>query len=58
MRPQLNQGLRSRGPRQQNPNIVGGDVVHTNPYAALEKVVSTFMNTLAHKEQVLTKGVK
>ena len=58
VRPQLNQGLRSRGARQQNPNIGGGDVVHTNPYAALEQVVSTFMNTLAHKEQVLTKGVK
>ena len=58
VRPQLNQGLRSRGARQQNPNIGGEDVVHTNPYAALEQVVSTFMNTLAHKEQVLTKGVK
>ena len=58
VQPQLNQGLRTRGARQQNPNICGGDVVHTHPYAALEQVVSTFMNTLAHKEQVLTKGVK
>ena len=58
MRPQLNQGLHSRGGRQQNPIIGGGDIVHTNPYADLEQVVSTFMNTLAHKEQVLTKGVK
>ena len=58
VRPQFNQGLRSRGARKQNPIIGEGDVVHKNPYAALEQVVSTFMNTLAHKEQVLTKGVK
>ena len=58
VRPQLNQGLRSRGARQQNPNIGGGDVVHENPDADLEQVVSTFMHTLAHKEQVLNKVVK
>ena len=44
--------------RKQNPIIGEGDVVHKNPYAALEQAVSTFMNTLAYKEQVLTKGVK
>ena len=26
-----------------------------NPYAALEQVVSTFMNIVAHKEQFLPK---
>ena len=58
MRPQFNQGLRSRRARKQNPIIGEGDVVHKNPYATLQQVVSTFMNTLAHKEQVLTKCVK
>ena len=58
VRPQFNQRLHSRRARKQNPIIGEGDVVHTNPYAALEQVVRTFMNTLAHKERVLTKGVK
>ena len=51
------QGLRTCGARQQNSIIGGGDVVHTNPYATLEQIVSTFMNTLSHKEQILTKAV-
>ena len=57
VRPQFNQGLCSHGTRKKNPIISGGDVVHTNPYATLEQGVSTFINTLAYKEQVLTKDV-
>ena len=34
------------------------EMQHTNPYTAREQKVTTFMNTLAHKERVLTKGVK
>ena len=58
VQPQFNQGFCTHGPRRQISVSNGGDVVHTNPYAALEQVVRTFMNTLAHKERVLTKGVK
>ena len=57
MRPQFNQGLGTHGARQQNSRI-GGDEVHKNPYVVLEQTVNIFMHTLAHKEQVLTKGVK
>ena len=50
MRSQFNQGLHTHGTREQNSMIGGGDVVHENPDADLEQVVSTFMHTLAHKE--------
>ena len=55
--PQFKQGLCTCGARQQNSIIGGQYAIHTNPYATLEQVVSTFMITLAHKQQILTKDV-
>ena len=54
----MNQGRCTRGARQQNSMIGGGDVVHTNPYATLQQAYTTFMLALGHKKQVLTKGAK
>ena len=54
LQPQFNQELRTSAARQQNSIIGRHNAIHTNPYLSLEKVVSTFMNTLAHKDQILT----
>ena len=49
VQPQFNQELRTSLARQQNSIIGRKNEVHTNPYLSLEEVVSTFINTLAHK---------
>ena len=53
MRPSNNQGFRNSTTRQQSS--AGGleDLLHANPYVVLEQAVSTFMNSIAQKEQGL-----
>ena len=45
------------GAKQRNSIIGGYHAIQTNPYATLEQVVSTFMNILSHKEQILTNTI-
>ena len=54
LQPQFNQELCTNAARQQNSIIGRQNAIHMNPYLSLEKVVNTFMNTLARKDQILT----